>query len=115
MSERAFTAQRVIARTPWDVFDFIADGSQQSMWRDRHNMAGQYVEESEPYTRILYSDRLEFTFEPSGEDTLVTLTRTREGKGAMGAVSLRMFSRRAGEEEMGALLARIESAMLYEM
>jgi hypothetical protein len=114
VSERVFTVQRAIARTPWDVFDFIADSSQQHLWREREGMASQHVVESQPYTRIEYSDRMVFELEPEGEGTLVTLTRSYEGSGFVGVATLRMFSRKSREYDMGALLARIEAAMVYD-
>lgn len=113
MSERTFEVTRVIARTPWDVFDFIADGSQQHVWRERFGAGTAHVVEAEPYTRIEYSDGLVFAVEPQGEDTLVTLSRTRRGKGVVGAATLRMFSRKSAEYDMGALLARIEAGLVY--
>lgn len=113
MSERTFTVQRVIPRSPWDVYEFLADEGQQTQWRERHTGGWGTVAEASPYTQVVYSDRLIFDIEPEGQETLVRMTKTHSGSGALGGFALRMRSRRTHEDDLMSILMRIESALVY--
>jgi len=108
--ERRFSASLVIAKSPWDVYDFLADEEQQTQWRPRHAPPIE-VFEAQPYTRILYANNLEFRIEPEGEGTLLTLERGYVSKSGLG---LRLFGKKAQEEELRDTLKRIEASLLYD-
>jgi len=108
--ERRFSASLVIAKSPWNVYDFLADEEQQTQWRPRHAPPIE-VFEAQPYTRILYANNLEFRIEPEGEGTLLTLERGYVSKSGLG---LRLFGKKAQEEELRDTLKRIEASLLYD-
>lgn len=114
MSTRVFTVQRLIARTPWDVYEFLADESLQSQWRERGETHGQLVE-AEPYTSVEYSSRWVFTIEPQEENTLLTLTRTIEGSGTLNRFGLWFLDRSSRQQDMAAVLARVEAAVVFDI
>lgn len=110
MPERRFSASLVIAKSPWDVYDFLADEGQQTQWRPRH-APGIEIFEAQPYTRILYANNLEFRIEPAGDGTLVTLSRGYESKSGLG---LRLFGKRAQQAELLDTLKRVQASLLYD-
>lgn len=110
MPERRFAASLSIARSPWDVYDFLADEEQQSQWRDRF-AAHVDVVDAQPYTRIAYANNLEFVIEPDGDGTLLSVRRGYESTSRIG---LRLFGKKAQESELLDLLKRIEASLLYD-
>lgn len=113
MSAREFAAQRLIARTPWDVYEFLADESQQAAWRERHETR-RAIESAEPYTRIEYAGGSVFTVEPQDEHTLLTLTRRVEPKSTLAKLASKLMNRSTHEAELVTTLARIEAALVYD-
>jgi len=108
--ERRFSASLVIAKSPWDVYEFLADEEQQTQWRPRHAPVVE-IFEAQPYTRILYANNLEFRIEPEGDGTLVTLERGYESKSGLG---LRLFGKKAQQAELLDTLKRVEASLLYD-
>ncbi len=111
MPERRFSAALMIARSPWDVYDFLADEQQQSQWRDR--FAGQVaIVDASPYTRVAFANNLVFEIEP-GDDggTLLTVERAYVSTSRIG---LRLFGKKAQQEELLEVLKRIEASLLYD-
>lgn len=108
--ERRFTASLVIAKSPWDVYDFLADEDQQTQWRPRHAPEIE-IFDAQPYTRIVYANNLEFRIEPEGSGTLVTLERGYESASRIG---LRLFGKKAQESELRDTLKRIEASLLHD-
>jgi hypothetical protein len=108
--ERRFSASLVIAKSPWDVYDFLADEGQQAQWRPRH-APEIAIAQADPYTRILYANNLEFRIEPDGSNTLLTLERGYESKSGLG---LRLFGKKAQESELLDTLKRVEASLLYD-
>ncbi|MTD44560.1 hypothetical protein GKE82_09725 [Conexibacter sp. W3-3-2] len=112
---RSFTASLDIPVTPWDVYELLADADQQTQWRDRF-APFQDVTRAEPYTLVAYGNGLVFGIEPGpeGSGTTLTVSKSWESSGAMGAIGLRLFGKKAQEEELLALLRRVESVLLYD-
>lgn len=110
MHERRFSATLVIPRSPWDVYEFLADEDQQAQWRPRH-APGIEILEAQPYTRIVYANNLEFRIEPQDDGTLVTLQRGYESTSGLG---LRLFGKRAQQAELLDTLKRVEASLLWD-
>lgn len=113
MSTREFTAQRLIARTPWDVYEFLADETQQTQWRERHEKH-RAIESAEPFTRIEYEGRTVFTVEPQDEHTLLTVTKTVVPTGTLHKFASKMMRSSIHESELATALSRIEAALVYD-
>ena len=114
--ERVFSADVVIARTPWDVYELLADPEMQEQWRARGSVVHAEIETAEPFTRIVYGDGLEFDIEPEGtEATRLTATRRRYSRGALGGIGLALVGRRSEEEDLHALLRRVEAVLVYDV
>jgi carbon monoxide dehydrogenase subunit G len=111
--ERTFTADHVIARSPWDVYEFLADPEQGDQWWDRHAVQLEITEE-QPYTRIRFGATMEFELEPEGSGTRLTVRRTYSSRGTLGQIGLRFIGRGSTEQELRALLNRIEMALVYD-
>ncbi|WP_372789357.1 hypothetical protein [Paraconexibacter sp.] len=111
MPERRFAASLAIARSPWDVYEFLADEGQQSQWRDR--FAGHVpIVETRPYTHIALANNLTFGIEPGPDGgTLLSVERGYESTSRIG---LRLFGRKAQQEELLDTLKRIEASLLYD-
>lgn len=114
MAVAEYTAEHVIAATPWDVFECLVDPVQQTQWRDRFK-GPQPIEESAPYTRVSFTDGIAFELEPGpeGEGTLLRAVRTRSGNGLTGRFGRWMTSRKSIQESLEEDLKRIESTLLY--
>lgn len=112
-ASRTFTVEHVIAATPWDVFELIADPDMQYQWRDPHSDPDALVTESEPYTRVVYSNGQIFELEPEGSGTRLHLTRTHEAHGFFQEVGIRFVSKKTRRNDMEKLLKRIDSALTY--
>jgi hypothetical protein len=112
---RSFTASLEIPASPWDVYELLADEEQQTQWRDRF---APFVEitEARPYTLVVYGNGQRFTVEPGATEgsTLLTVEKSWESSGAMGAIGLRLFGKKAQHDELLALLRRVESVLLYD-
>lgn len=112
MAERTFVAEHVVTATPWDVYELLTDDEQQGQWRERFERHAAVAEE-EPYTRIVFEDRLEIELEPSGSGTLIRAVRTKHGDGPFGVIGLWFTSRRSYQSEMEAQLKRIGATLQY--
>lgn len=114
--ERTFSADIVIERTPWDVYELLEDAGMQDQWRARESVVRAEVETAQPYTRIVYADGLEFDIEPEGTaGTRLTATRRRYSRGALGGIGLALVGRRSEEDDLRALLRRVEAVLVYDV
>lgn len=111
--QRVFSAERVIARSPWDVFELLADESQQYRWRDKWAAKHHPVVEADKYTRIVFENGDIYEIEPEGSDTRLSVRRTFFGEGFMGALNIRMRSKKNYQEELQSELKRIDACLVF--
>lgn len=110
--ERTYSAEHVIAASPWDVYELLVDPEQQSQWRERFAPRAATIDE-QPYTRIAFADNIVMELEPAPDGaTLLKATRTRTSAGALGRIGLLLTSRSTAESELLSLLKRIEMTLV---
>ncbi|WP_026910445.1 hypothetical protein [Patulibacter minatonensis] len=103
---RTYAAEHVIAATPWDIFEMLADPAQQGQWRDRWEKHGEVVEDR-AYTYVRFEDGLELTLEPEGAGTLIRASKSRTAETFTAKLGLLFTSRKRVEYDLQAQLKRI--------
>lgn len=112
MAERTYVAEHVTSANPWDVYALLVDEDQQSQWRTRYETHAP-VAEASPYTRVAFEDRFVVELEPEGTGTRLKGTRTKDGDGLGGRITLWLTNRRAMESDIAAQLSRIASSLEF--
>jgi hypothetical protein len=110
--ETTYQADVVIAAEPEEVWEVLVDPDHRTQWQDRFSQAIG-VNESNPPHHVVFTDGLQLELERVGDGTLVVATRTRSPIGIGGKLGGILTSRRNVEDELRAILKRIEATVRF--